>query len=252
MSQSAVVERKRAFLRRQKQILTRGIPPSNRLLKIAEQGGIQTKVLNDIMLKVNRDLKRHGREVYGSQMTDHVVEQIDLLYWEAGERAVEGSDDAREAGEDGDALYRGDDLTLDSCISKLPSTWDISADNPPQSSDDNTMEVDQDAYMEAVTRLQDLSARRLTLQQKLTTYRTLLSLLEPYRKPQENIQPNLVGRDAPLALELAQTRTLAIRVAGRVGDRFGDVQVPATEEEVGEELLKDDRKKKVNDVLAGW
>lgn len=51
MSQSAVVERKRAFLRRQKQILMRGIPPSSRLLKIAEQGGIQTKLLNDIMLK---------------------------------------------------------------------------------------------------------------------------------------------------------------------------------------------------------
>lgn len=185
-------------------------------------------------------------------MTDHVVEQIDLLYWEAGDRAIEGSDEGQEGADDADTLHRGDDLTLDSCISKLPSTWDVSADHPPSSNDDTAMEVDQDAYIDAVIRLQDLSARRLTLQQKLNTYRTLLSLLEPYRKPQENVQPNLVGRDAPLAMELAQTRTLAIRVAGRVGEKFGDAHLSTTQEDIDVDLLRANGKNKVNDVLAAW
>ena len=51
-------------------------------------------------------------------------------------------------------------------------------------------------------------------------------------------------KDAPLAPELMRTRTLAIRVAGRVGERFGDIQVPATaedddeDEDVNEEILE--------------
>lgn len=51
MSQSTVVERKQAFLRQQKQILAKGITPSRRLLEIADEGSIQTKVLGDVMLK---------------------------------------------------------------------------------------------------------------------------------------------------------------------------------------------------------
>jgi hypothetical protein len=51
MSQATVVEQKQAFLRKQKQILARGIAPSKRFLAIADQAGIQTKVLGDVMLK---------------------------------------------------------------------------------------------------------------------------------------------------------------------------------------------------------
>jgi hypothetical protein len=134
MSHSTVITQKQVFLRRQKQILTRGIPPSGKLLRIADQGGIQSKVLNDVLLKgahlsvsvsmgdritidffplteqVNRDLRRHGRKVYSSQMTDHVVDQIDLLYYEAGAPRID--DDDAESGNP-DALYQGDNLTLD-------------------------------------------------------------------------------------------------------------------------------------------
>ena len=109
-----------------------------------------------------------------------------------------------------------------------------------------------DGYIDAVSRLQDVSAQRLILQQKLNTYRTLLSLLEPYRKPQVNIQPNLVGRDAPLGPELSKTRTLAIRVAGRLGEKYGDVQVSSTAEDVDAEMLEVDRAAKVKDILLGW
>jgi hypothetical protein len=96
-------------------------------------------------------------------------------------------------------------------------------------------------------------------QNKLNTYRTLLSLLEPFRKPTENIQPNLVWKDSPLAPELAKMRTLAIRVAARVEERFGDVQVPARaedededEEDVDMDDLKNEGRTKVNRVLDDW
>lgn len=207
--------------------------------------------LAHLIFTVNRDLKQHSRKVYSRQMIEHVADQIDQLYWEAGAQSVDEEEDEASAEADlvGDssALYQSDDLTLDSNISKLPATL-------PSSSRDS--EVDHDDYLAAVSRLQALSAQRLALQNRLNTYRTLLSLLEPYRKPTENIQPNLVWKDAPLAPELAKTRSLAIRVAGRVAERFGDVQVPATAEAEDEDVdlggLMDERKRKVDSVLDSW
>lgn len=205
-------------------------------------------------------------------MTDHVVEEIDMLYWDAGALDVEAeAEAAMEAGEDSNILYVGDDLTLDKYtippltlhpatnltlprnISKLPSTWDTSADPPSNSTNDEDTPIDQDDYITALTHLQSLSAQRLTLQQKLNTYRTLLTLLEPYRKPKENIQPNLigVGRDVPLAAELTKVRTLAIRVAGRIGEKYGDVQVPASAEDEDVDM-EQDGKKKLDGILASW
>jgi hypothetical protein len=184
-------------------------------------------------------------------MIEHVVEQIDQLYWESGTREVDDEiDSATDLVDDANTIYQNDDLTQDENIAKLPRLWDTSAD--PASSDSSN--ITQDDYLASVSRLQDLSARRQTLQNKLNTYRTLLSLLEPYRKPKENIQPNLVWKDSPLAPELARTRTLAIRVAGRVEERFGDVQVPATadDEDVDMEDLQNESKRKVESVLANW
>jgi hypothetical protein len=184
-------------------------------------------------------------------MMEHVVEQIDQLYWESGTQEVddEDADAATELMEDGNELYHSDDLTADENIAKLPTIWDTSADLTSSSE----RSVDQDDYTSAIAHLQNLSAQRLMLQNKLNTYRTLLSLLEPYRKPKESIQPNLVWREAPLAPELAKTRTLAIRVAGRVSEKYGDVQVPATaEEDMDMSGLEDDGKKKLDKILAGW
>lgn len=203
---------------------------------------------------VNRDLKQHSRKVYSRQMIEHVVEQIDQLYWESGNRDIdEELDAATDVVDDANALYQNDDLTQEEHIAKLPALWDTSAD-----SDSRSSEVNQDDYLASVARLQDLSARRQTMQNKSNTYKTLLLLLEPYRKPKENIQPNLVWKESPLAPELAKTRTLAIRVAGRIGERFGDVQVPATAEDEDDDEdvdmggLQDEGKRKVDKLLATW
>lgn len=248
-NQGTVVEQKQFFLQAKKHHLSRAILPSPRLKQIAEDGGIELSVVKGALDKVNRDLKQHSRKVYSRQMMNHIVQQIDELYWESGARDMddEGAEETPE--DDSNALYRKDNLTLDENIAKLPTLWDASADPSP------SPDVDQDDYTAALARLQDLSAQRLSLQTKLSTYRTLLALLEPYRKPKENIQPNLVWRDAPLAPELAKTRTLAIRVAGRVGERFADVQVPATADDEGHVdmlSLQGQGKKKLDAILAGW
>jgi hypothetical protein len=268
--QGTVVEQKQVFLQSRKQLLSRGIAPSERLRTIADDGGIELIVLKGALDKgrylclcviplflkltceVNRDLKQHSRKVYSRQMIEHVVEQIDQLYWESGAQEVDdaSADAAAELMEDNNTLYQSDDLTIDEHIVKLPTVWDTSADFT-SSSERN---VNQDDYTSAIARLQGLSAQRLILQNKLNTSRTLLSLLEPYRKPKENIQPNLVWKEAPLAPELSKTRTLAIRVAGRVCEKFGDVQVPATAEEQDVDMdgLQDEGKKKLDKILTTW
>ncbi|KAH3913482.1 hypothetical protein HBI56_082990 [Parastagonospora nodorum] len=250
--QGTVIEQKQLFLLSRKHLLSRGIPPSERLRTIAEDGGIELSILKGVLDKVNRDLKQHSRRVYSRQMIEHVVEQIDMLYWEAGTHNIdEMSDPSTEIVEDANTIFQNDDLTQDSNIAKLPTHWDTSAD--PTTS--RNRDITQDDYLTSVTHLQDLSARRQMLQNKLNTYRTLLSLLEPYRKPKENIQPNLVWKDSPLAPELAKMRTLAIRVAGRVGEKFGDVQVPATaedEEDVDMEDLREEGRGKVDRLLDSW
>ncbi|KAF2122719.1 kinetochore Sim4 complex subunit Fta4 [Lophiotrema nucula] len=250
MVQITVAEKKHSFLRQQKHILSRDIPPSNRLYKIADRASIQQEVVSDVMHTVNQKLKRHSKLVYSRQMTDHVVEKIDNLYWEVGathtDADIDGSTDLGD--DDGNRLYCGDDLTLDKNITKLPTTWDTSVDPPPTIEEE---EIDQDAYMTAHARLESLSAKRLTMQQKLSTYKTLLSLLEPYRDPKENVQPSLVNKDGPLASELTMTKTLAFRVATRMNEKYGDVQVPATAEDEDVDMIEAGNAK-LNQILSAW
>jgi hypothetical protein len=40
--------------------------------------------------------------------------------------------------------------------------------------------------------------------------------LEPFREPQDNVQPNLVTRDGELVRELEKMRMLVARVSGRI------------------------------------
>ena len=61
-----------------------------------------------------------------------------------------------------------------------------------------------------------LDDQRQRRRQRLDQLRRLQELLEPFGKPQENIQPNLVTRDGELVQELEKMRMLAARVGGRM------------------------------------
>jgi hypothetical protein len=49
--QETVVEQKQVFLQSRKHLLSRGIPPSERLRSIAEDGGIELSVLKGVLDK---------------------------------------------------------------------------------------------------------------------------------------------------------------------------------------------------------
>lgn len=65
--------------------------------------------------------------------------------------------------------------------------------------------------------MKDLSRKRAALQNKLRACRKFITLLEPFKDPQTNIQPNIVTRDSKLAQEIEKNRELAIRVGVRIG-----------------------------------
>ncbi|KAF2005621.1 hypothetical protein P154DRAFT_570913 [Amniculicola lignicola CBS 123094] len=256
-------DRKLKFLAQQKRVLVQSVtsPVPPRLARIVERSGIPEKIVRDVFVQVDREIRRHAQEVYSRQMMDEVVAKIDEYYWESAKGVIDAHMDTTvDFDEDEGAVYVTDDLSLDENIAKLPPTWNTSADLPSPSEEEEEEEerdpVDEDDYLTAISRLQSLSAQRLTLQQKLTTCRTLLDLLEPFRKPRKNIQPNLVWNDTPLAPELKKTRTLAIRVAGRVGEKYGEgeAQVPSSVEEEGDEDVEmgDEGRGRVEKVLGGW
>ena len=88
-NQGTVVEQKQFFLQAKKHHLSRAINPSQQLKTTAEDGGIELSVVKAALDKVNRDLKQHSRKVYSRQMMDHIVQQIDELYWESGARDLD-------------------------------------------------------------------------------------------------------------------------------------------------------------------
>jgi negative regulator of sigma E activity len=76
-------------------------------------------------------------------------------------------------------------------------------------------------YDELRKRLVELDGQRQQRQQRLAQYKQLEALLQPFKDPQKNLQPNLVTRDGELIQELDKMRMLVARVAGRLSQSKG-------------------------------
>lgn len=74
-------------------------------------------------------------------------------------------------------------------------------------------------YQQLRARLVELDSQRQQQRRRLAQYKQLQTLLEPFKDPQKNVQPNLITRDGELGQELDRMRMLVARVAGRVGQR---------------------------------
>ncbi|KAE9961939.1 hypothetical protein BLS_001092 [Venturia inaequalis] len=186
---------KTTFLRQQVRVLSQPLRPSERWKKGSdlpeEEVGIAVKRANDIV-------RRHNNSVYDGIAIRNLATQIDRLYW----KSTNPEDPLYD--EDVDAVSRqGDDFTRDDNIAKLSSMVE------------GEEGVSEDLQLQ-IQSLQELQLRRAELQKKLSSYRHLQSLMEPFKDPQNSIQPNLVTRDGPLADELAKSKALGIRVAGRL------------------------------------
>ncbi|KAE8148941.1 kinetochore complex Fta4 of Sim4 subunit, or CENP-50-domain-containing protein [Aspergillus avenaceus] len=77
-------------------------------------------------------------------------------------------------------------------------------------------------YQELREQLVMLDRQRQQRRRRLDQLRQLQHLLQPFREPQENIQPNLITRDGELVQELEKMRMLVARVGGRVQNRKRD------------------------------
>jgi hypothetical protein len=179
----------------------------------------------------------------------NVAKQIENLYWEDG--APDLSDEEDE--EDEDLIRHGDDLTTDeyanpfqvsipkrSCFILMPLSSNITKISLMGEEPDISP-----SFTAKITRLQELKTRRTAAQKKLNALRQFQDFIQPIRDPQNSVQPNLVTRDGALADELARSKTLGIRVAGRIA---GLDEVRGADEE--EDVVMVDEADKVKAVLS--
>ncbi|KAL2431789.1 hypothetical protein ABEF95_013868 [Exophiala dermatitidis] len=184
-------------------------------------GNLNDKAVQDIVAKVNDEIRKHNRMVYSAQSQRHVAEQIETLYWNIV--SAECGDDA-DADPDADpnavVVPRDAELTQTPATTietLLPEQYtDLHLHPQPDPHPGHGHEAE--AYTTLREELVETARKRDALRQKLARYRHLQSLLEPLDDPQTNIQPNLVTRDGELGKELDRTRILLARVTGRVGE----------------------------------
>jgi hypothetical protein len=93
---STIVARKTVFLKNAINKLETPFFLSDELLKQSE---ISPSVLDVVMQEVNRRSRRHNNSVYDMLAVRTVAEQIDALYWEAGE-PEKNADDSSDSDSD--------------------------------------------------------------------------------------------------------------------------------------------------------
>ncbi|KAI9663827.1 MAG: hypothetical protein M1821_007317 [Bathelium mastoideum] len=204
---NTVIALKSAFLKAQIRILLQPlqIPPQ----WSKDDRDLPLGTIEDVLRHVNRLLRQHVKAAYSALAIRHVAEQIDKLYWNAAEPSLQ-SDEAV------DGIPRRDaDLTLDETISQLPSSWtgpDISFSSDRRETQLEEF-AEQSSYSTNLARLRSLAERRAALRARLGQLKKLNKMLEPFKKPQDDIQPDLVTGDGELAQELARMRALSAKVS---------------------------------------
>ena len=87
-----IIDLKTSFLRAQILSLSKPLRPSSDFESSisAEENALRQKSIDDALYKLNGLLRKHNKVAYGPQAQRHVAEQVDRLYWAAGERGVVG------------------------------------------------------------------------------------------------------------------------------------------------------------------
>jgi hypothetical protein len=92
-SAPTIIDLKLRFLNSQILALSNPLSPSSTFLtsnSSAEENALRQKSIDEALHKLNGLLKKHNRLAYGPQAKRHVSEQVDRLYWVAGDRDVHG------------------------------------------------------------------------------------------------------------------------------------------------------------------
>jgi hypothetical protein len=88
-----IIDLKLNFLSTQILALSTPLSPSTSFITSnasAEENALRQKSIDEALYKLNGLLKKHNRLAYGPQAKRHVAEQVDRLFWNAGERGVHG------------------------------------------------------------------------------------------------------------------------------------------------------------------
>ncbi|ODH38384.1 hypothetical protein ACO22_02383 [Paracoccidioides brasiliensis] len=217
-----ITELKSSFVRSQVRILSEALTPSEewRDYGPAFEDDIPDKTVEDVLQKLNAVLKKHNRAVFSSQAIHHVARQIESLYWnsidaETGVGPLQGL-----------VVEKGTDLTNSKSIARLPENW-------REDGDEDIGQDDKLRYEHLHQRLIELDNQRKQQQERLAQYKQLRELLEPFKDPQVNIQPNLVTRDSLLGQEIDRMRMLVAKVTSRVGKAGLHVE----QEEISQSML---------------
>jgi hypothetical protein len=86
-----IIDLKASFLRAQILALSQPLRPSADFVasnSSDEDNALRQKNIDDALYRLNGMLKKHNKLAYGPQAQRHVTEQVDKLYWNAGERGV--------------------------------------------------------------------------------------------------------------------------------------------------------------------
>ncbi|KUL88640.1 hypothetical protein ZTR_05112 [Talaromyces verruculosus] len=219
-----ISEIKTSFIRNQIRILSAPIAPQEGWRDFAPEteDDLSDKVLEEVVQKLNTTLKQHNRVVYSNQAIQHVARQIESLYWDSVKN------EALSPSQKSTGVEIGSDLSNHLVIEKLPSQY----------RGDDASPEEKERYKLLYERLVALDNRRQEKQKQLAQYKQLEALLEPFKNPQENIQPNLLTRDGELVREIDKMRMLVARVAGRVNssrvirtNNDGSATIPSTDPE---------------------
>lgn len=89
-SDPTIIDLKSSFLRAQIFALSQPLRPSQEWQDSIseEENTLRQRAIDEALFKLNTILKQHNKISYPPQAQRHVAEQIDQLYWAAGDRDV--------------------------------------------------------------------------------------------------------------------------------------------------------------------
>ena len=221
MDPSTLSHHKSSFLLSQIRLLSTPLHPSPTLTSTLTHPStpLTDENLTEFLTRVNTKIIQHNKFVFPAQTQRHIVEQIESLYFSeslADHNVDDAGNEGVEQGQEIVAIERDAKLTSSTTIAGLPEElhqcmlYDIS--------DISLSSSQAEEYQQSRLQLQQLSQQRDATRQKLQRYQKMQELLKPFENAQENVQPNLVGKDGEMAREMERMRGLVARVRGRMGE----------------------------------
>ncbi|OBT59354.1 hypothetical protein VE04_00496 [Pseudogymnoascus sp. 24MN13] len=197
-----ILDLKLAFLRSQIQALSAPLRIPVNYQPPDENQAIRQRAIDDALFQLNARIQEHAKLVYSAPAQRHVAEQVDALYWMAGERDVSGE---LARGQ----LELGTDFAADVNITSLPDAWE---------DEEEVAKRPEEAqrYVELAAHIKGLNDRRTELREKVARYKALKGMLEPFENSKEDVQGNLCTRDGEVEAELQKMGMLMARVKGRL------------------------------------